>query len=145
MINHLDESRELEGLTKAGLSRPIERAPETVRRLLTAKATNPQLGLIAELAAALGDRLILERTDEERRQIAEPLRARRNVLRVVGNNRANPHGYFGGRRFRHRAQRIDAPTRSTPVHAMATSVAVERCPGRTDVAKTRAAGVILGG
>lgn len=76
VINQLDELRRREGLTKADLARAIERTPETVRRLLTSKSVNPQFGVIAELAAALGYRLTLEpMTEQDRRRVAEPLRA----------------------------------------------------------------------
>ena len=75
IINQLDELRQMEGLTKAELARAIERSPETVRRLLTAKAVNPQFSVIAELAAVLGYRVTLERMSEsERRRVADPLR-----------------------------------------------------------------------
>jgi ribosome-binding protein aMBF1 (putative translation factor) len=75
VINMLDALRQQEGMSKAELARAIERTPETVRRLLTAKSVNPQFSVIAELAAALGYRVTLEpMSKEERKQIAEPLR-----------------------------------------------------------------------
>jgi DNA-binding XRE family transcriptional regulator len=75
VINQLDELRAEQGLSKAELARAIERTPETVRRLLTAKSVNPQFSVVVELAAALGYRVTLERMNsEDRRAVTAPLR-----------------------------------------------------------------------
>jgi hypothetical protein len=47
-----------------------------IRRLLTLGQRNPTIGTVAEVAAALGLKIALvPMTDEEREQVAEPLRA----------------------------------------------------------------------
>lgn len=75
VINELDDIREQLGLSKAELARAIERTPETVRRLLTAKAVNPQFSVVVEMAAALGYRVALQPMNaKDRREVAEPLR-----------------------------------------------------------------------
>ena len=75
LINQLDEAREALGVTKADLARTIERKPETIRRLMTASSQNPQLGMVAEIAAALGYRLeLVPMSAAEKKQVAEPLR-----------------------------------------------------------------------
>lgn len=77
IVNELDDIREQQGLTKADLARAISRQPEAMRRLLTAGTVNPELGFVAEIAAALGYRLSLEPMNaDERKEISEPLRAR---------------------------------------------------------------------
>src|ERR1019366_8775615 len=60
IVNELDEAREAAGLSKAELARAISTEPATVRRLFSAGHVNPTLGTLAEVAAALGMRLILE-------------------------------------------------------------------------------------
>jgi transcriptional regulator with XRE-family HTH domain len=75
IVNELDAAREAAGLSKAGLARAISTEPATVRRLFSADHVNPTLGTLAEVAAALGMRLILEPLKAaEQRQITEPLR-----------------------------------------------------------------------
>jgi transcriptional regulator with XRE-family HTH domain len=63
------------GLSKAALARAISSEPATVRRLFSAAHVNPTLGTLAEVAAVLGMRVVLEPmgTDDVR-QITEPLR-----------------------------------------------------------------------
>jgi DNA-binding phage protein len=74
LMNMVDDVRRSSGLTKADLARAIQRTPATIRRLLTAGGVNPQLGVVAEMAAALGYRVTLEpMTKEERRDITERL------------------------------------------------------------------------
>jgi DNA-binding XRE family transcriptional regulator len=60
LVNEFDDIREQQGLTKADLARAISRQPEAMRRLLTAGSVNPELGLVAEMAAPLGYRVSLE-------------------------------------------------------------------------------------
>ncbi len=74
IVNELDEAREAAGLSKAELARSISTEPATVRRLFSAGHVNPTLGTLAEVAAALGMRLILEPLEAgEQRQLTEPL------------------------------------------------------------------------
>ncbi|MGQ0463711.1 MAG: helix-turn-helix domain-containing protein [Sporichthyaceae bacterium] len=60
VVRTLDEARIARGMTKAALARAAGVPPESVRRLLTAPSTNPQLSLVAQLAAVLGLRVQLQ-------------------------------------------------------------------------------------
>lgn len=74
VVNTLDEARDAAGLSKAELARAIQVDPATIRRLFTSEKSNPTLGTLAEVAAALGLRITLEPlTDQERKQITAPL------------------------------------------------------------------------
>ena len=74
IVNELDGAREAAGLSKAGLARAINSEPATVRRLFSAGHVNPTLGTLAEVAAALGMRVVLEPMGaHDRHQITEPL------------------------------------------------------------------------
>lgn len=74
IVNELDEARQTAGLSKAELARAISTEPAAVRRLFSAGHVNPTLGTLAEVAAALGMRIILEPLDaSERQRITEPL------------------------------------------------------------------------
>lgn len=74
VVNALDDAREAAGLSKAELARAIQVDPATIRRLFASERTNPTLGTLTEVAAALGMRITLEPlADEERSRITEPL------------------------------------------------------------------------
>jgi transcriptional regulator with XRE-family HTH domain len=74
IVNELDAARESAGLTKAELARAISTEPATVRRLFSASHINPTLGTLAEVAAALGMRVVLEPLGaDDRQQITQPL------------------------------------------------------------------------
>ena len=74
MVNQLDTARAAAGLTKAGLARAISSEPATVRRLFSSSHVNPTLGTLAEVAAALGMRVVLEPLDaKDQEQITRPL------------------------------------------------------------------------
>lgn len=74
LVNVLDEAREAAGLSKAGLARAINADPATIRRLFSGGSSNPTLGTLAEVAAALGMRVTIEPLPEsERQQVTEPL------------------------------------------------------------------------
>ncbi|HRQ01181.1 MAG TPA: helix-turn-helix transcriptional regulator [Terrimesophilobacter sp.] len=74
LVNQLDEARETAGLSKAALARAIGVDPAVIRRLLSAPSVNPTLGMLAEVAAALGFRVRLEPMDaEDRAKITEPM------------------------------------------------------------------------
>jgi transcriptional regulator with XRE-family HTH domain len=74
IVNELDAAREAAGLSKAELARAINSEPATVRRLFSAGHVNPTLGTLAEVAASLGMRVVLEPLgDGDRRQITESL------------------------------------------------------------------------
>lgn len=68
IVNELDAAREAAGLTKAELARAISTEPATVRRLFSSGHVNPTLGTLAEVAAALGMRVVLESLDADARQ-----------------------------------------------------------------------------
>jgi transcriptional regulator with XRE-family HTH domain len=84
IINALDEARISAGLSKAELARAIGAEPATVRRLFSAGAANPTLGTLAEVAAALGLRISVERLPKaEREAVTTPLRAGRATKTAV--------------------------------------------------------------
>jgi ribosome-binding protein aMBF1 (putative translation factor) len=65
VVNSLDEAREAEGLSKADLARAVGSDPAAIRRLFGSGRVNPTLGTIAEVAAALGLRITVERLPAE--------------------------------------------------------------------------------
>jgi transcriptional regulator with XRE-family HTH domain len=74
IVHELDTARAAAGLTKAELAHAIRTEPATVRRLFSSSHANPTLGTLAELAAALGMRVVLEPLDaSDREQITRPL------------------------------------------------------------------------
>jgi transcriptional regulator with XRE-family HTH domain len=74
IVNELDGAREAAGLSKAELAHAINSEPATVRRLFSAGHVNPTLGTLAEVAAALGMRVVLEPLDaDDRKQVTRPL------------------------------------------------------------------------
>jgi transcriptional regulator with XRE-family HTH domain len=74
IVNELDGAREAAGLSKAELARAINSEPATVRRLFSAGHVNPTLGTLAEVAAALGMRVVLEPLQaDDRERITGPL------------------------------------------------------------------------
>lgn len=74
IVNAIDDAREAAGLSKAELARAIQKEPATIRRLLSSDNSNPTLGTLAEVAAALGLRITVEPIPKaERGQITQPL------------------------------------------------------------------------
>jgi transcriptional regulator with XRE-family HTH domain len=74
LVNSLDEAREAAGMTKADLARAISAEPAVVRRLFSGGHMNPTLGTVAEVAAALGMRVTVERLPAaERKVVTDPL------------------------------------------------------------------------
>ncbi|WP_306896788.1 helix-turn-helix domain-containing protein [Agromyces albus] len=75
IVNALDDAREGAGLSKAALARAINADPSALRRLFAhGNRSNPTIGTVAELAAALGMRLTLEpMPDEDREATTRPL------------------------------------------------------------------------
>jgi transcriptional regulator with XRE-family HTH domain len=74
LVNELDMAREAAGLSKAELARAINSEPATVRRLFSAGHVNPTLGTLAEVATALGMRVVLEPLEaDDRKRITGPL------------------------------------------------------------------------
>jgi transcriptional regulator with XRE-family HTH domain len=74
VVNAIDDAREAAGLSKAALARAIQKEPATIRRLLSADNSNPTLGTLAEVAAALGLRITVEPLpQDDRERITQPL------------------------------------------------------------------------
>ena len=74
IINTFDDARDAAGLSKAELARAIQVEPATVRRLFASDKSNPTLGTLAEVAAALGLRITVEPLPQaERNQVTVPL------------------------------------------------------------------------
>lgn len=84
IINTLDDARISAGLSKAKLARAIGAEPATIRRLFSAGTANPTLGTLAEVAAALGLRISVERLPEtDREAITTPLHTGRATKTTV--------------------------------------------------------------
>jgi DNA-binding phage protein len=80
IVNALDDAREAAGLSKAELARAIQVEPATIRRLFASDKSNPTLGTLAEVAAALGLRITVEPLPkDDRAQITKPLLEGRTV------------------------------------------------------------------
>lgn len=74
VVNAIDDAREAAGISKAELARAIQKEPATIRRLLSSDNSNPTLGTLAEVAAALGLQITVEPLPKaERNQITEAL------------------------------------------------------------------------
>ncbi len=74
VVNAIDDARVAAALSKAELARAIQKEPATIRRLLSSDNSNPTLGTLAEVAAALGLRITVEPISKaERLQITKPL------------------------------------------------------------------------
>jgi DNA-binding phage protein len=74
LVNTLDQAREASGMTKADLARAISVEPAVVRRLFSGSHPNPTIGTMAEVAAALGMRITVERLPAaERKAVTDPL------------------------------------------------------------------------
>ncbi len=74
IINSLDDARLEAGMSKATLARTINVDPSVVRRLFSSSKASPTLGTLAEVAAALGMRVVLEPLHkDERKLISVPL------------------------------------------------------------------------
>ncbi len=63
LMRQLDEARKRARLSKADLARRVSAPQESVRRLLTAKRTNPTLQTVVRLARAVGLRVRFTRDD----------------------------------------------------------------------------------
>jgi DNA-binding phage protein len=74
IVNDLEDARKGADLTKAAVARAVGTNADAVRRLLTAGHINPTLGTLADVAAALGMRVVLEPLpNEDRARIAAAL------------------------------------------------------------------------
>jgi ribosome-binding protein aMBF1 (putative translation factor) len=59
LVQSIDSARIANGMSKAELARRIGAKPEIVRRLLTARSSNPTMSTIIAIAKALGFHLAL--------------------------------------------------------------------------------------
>jgi len=73
IVNGLNDARVKADLSKAALARAISAEPATIRRLLGAGTSNPTLGTVSEVAAALGYRLVLEPLSDELTSLTDAL------------------------------------------------------------------------
>lgn len=103
VVNALDEAREAEGLSKADLARAVGSDPAVIRRLFGSGRVNPTLGTLAEVAAALGLRITIEKVPA----------ASRGPVRTVRPVPARTTGRRGGSRHTEPA-RVAAAARAQP-------------------------------
>lgn len=73
IMNALDDAREEADLSKADLARAISAPAASIRRLLGSGPSNPTLGTVSEVAAALGYRLVLEPLSDELTPLSDAL------------------------------------------------------------------------
>ncbi|MFI7166907.1 helix-turn-helix domain-containing protein [Rhodococcus erythropolis] len=73
IVNALDDAREKADLSKAELARAISAPPASIRRLLGNGPSNPTLGTVSEVAAALGYELVLKPLSETLTPLSEAL------------------------------------------------------------------------
>lgn len=62
VLSHIEERREELGLTKADLARLVGTRPESVRRLLSDRSSNPTLFTVTRLASVLGMEIDIKAT-----------------------------------------------------------------------------------
>jgi DNA-binding phage protein len=84
LMRHLDEARRRANLSKADLARRANTPKESVRRLLTAKRTNPTLQTVVRLARVVGLRIELARATKSspRRGVAAKAQPKRSIKAV---------------------------------------------------------------
>lgn len=74
LVNALDAAREAATMSKADLARAIGAEPAVIRRLFSSGHVNPTLGTVAEVAAALGMRVTIEKLPaRDRKVVTDPL------------------------------------------------------------------------
>ena len=62
ILSHIETRREELGLSKADLARLVGARPESIRRLLSARNSNPTLFTVTKLASVLGMQLDIKTT-----------------------------------------------------------------------------------
>ena len=62
ILSHIEKRREELGLSKADLARLVGTRPESVRRLLSARSSNPTLFTVTKLASVLGMQIDVKTT-----------------------------------------------------------------------------------
>jgi DNA-binding phage protein len=78
LMNTLDIARDEAGMSKSDIARAVGKESAAIRRMFSTGHTNPTIGTLAEVAAALGLRISIEPMDAaERNAITEPLRTGR--------------------------------------------------------------------
>lgn len=84
VVNQLEEARIAGGLSKADVARKLGSEPANVRRFFGSGTNNPTLSTLAEVAAALGMRVVLEPLpDTERQQVTQALSRNADQTLVV--------------------------------------------------------------
>ncbi|MEI6219779.1 MAG: helix-turn-helix transcriptional regulator [Actinomycetes bacterium] len=68
VVNTLDAARQRQEVSKSQLAQRVEVEPASVRRLFSSRNPNPTLGTLAEIAAALGMRIVLEELPKKKRE-----------------------------------------------------------------------------
>lgn len=132
IVNTLDDAREAAGLSKAELARAIQVEPATIRRLFASATSNPTLGTLAEVAAALGLRITVEPLDrDERAQITEALLVGRTadpvaLARYLGE--VHGHGPKALAWSSAERSRIARPIRTSEFSCSGVVRFGERCP-----------------
>ncbi|QQD76284.1 helix-turn-helix domain-containing protein [Curtobacterium sp. YC1] len=76
IVNVLRDAATAEGVTREQIAKATGKQAAAVRRLLSADTVNPTVTTVAEVAAALGYRITLQKmAPEERAEITDPMRA----------------------------------------------------------------------
>jgi transcriptional regulator with XRE-family HTH domain len=79
ILAHIEERREELGLTKADLARLVGARPESVRRLLSARSSNPTLFTVIKLASVLGMEIDIKTTVSARKLGPEVRKAAKDL------------------------------------------------------------------
>lgn len=79
ILSHIEQRREELGLTKADVARLVGARPESVRRLLSARSSNPTLFTIMKLASVLGMEVDIKATVSAKKLGPEVRRAAKDL------------------------------------------------------------------
>jgi transcriptional regulator with XRE-family HTH domain len=79
ILSHIEQRREELGLTKTDVARLVGARPESVRRLLSARSSNPTLFTIMKLASVLGMEVDIKATVSAKKLGPEVRRAAKDL------------------------------------------------------------------
>ena len=82
ILSHIEERREELGLSKADLARLVGARPESVRRLLSARSSNPTLFTVTKLASVLGMQIDVRTTVSAKKLGPEGRKAAKELTRA---------------------------------------------------------------
>ena len=82
ILSHIEERREELGLSKADLARLVGARPESVRRLLSARSSNPTLFTVTKLASVLGMQIDVRTTVSAKKLGPEVRKAAKELTRA---------------------------------------------------------------